>query len=64
MNLVLNHKKGNIVVVNGMGITKKMAALPIYHFNETVEDYGYVENHLSTPIVLGYIIRRGLLIPF
>jgi hypothetical protein len=54
VNMVLNHKKGNIVVANGMIAGSKIRALAIFHFNETIEDYGYVENHLSTPLVLGY----------
>ena len=54
VKMILNHKKGNIVVVNGMISGSKIRALPIFHFNETIEDYGYVENHLSTPLVLGY----------
>jgi hypothetical protein len=54
VRMVLGYKKGNVVVVNDMGVVGKIRNLPIFHFTETVEDYGYCRTHFSTPICLGY----------
>jgi len=51
---ILDAKPGNVVVANDMGVASKIRALPIYHFRETMEDYGYVTTHFSTPIILGW----------
>jgi hypothetical protein len=52
--MVLDRKKGNVVVANFMPVTAKIRALPIFHFTETIMDYGYMLSHFSTPIVLGW----------
>jgi hypothetical protein len=51
---ILDHKKGNAVVVNDMAVTRKIMELPIFHFTEVIADYGYVTSHMSTPIILGW----------
>ena len=50
----LSYKKGNVVVVNGMGMTDKIRNLPIFHFSEAAKDSDYIASHLSTPIILGW----------
>jgi hypothetical protein len=52
--MVLDYKKGNVVVANCMPFASKVRALPVMHFMETTMDYGYVQSHFSTPIMLGW----------
>lgn len=52
--MVLDRKKGNVVIANYMPVTEKIRALPIMHFKETLMDYGYMLSHFSTPIMLGW----------
>jgi hypothetical protein len=54
VQMVLDRKKGNIVIANTMPVTAKIRALPIMHFTETIMDYGYMQSHFATPIVLGW----------
>lgn len=54
VKMVLDRKKGNVVIANTMPVTQKIRALPIFHFTETIMDYGYMLSHFSTPIVLGW----------
>ncbi|GEM_PF-3331285 len=54
VKMILGYKKGNTIVVNDMGVVDKIRQLPIFHFCETVEDYGYCTTHFSTPIVFGF----------
>jgi hypothetical protein len=54
VKMVLNRKKGNVVIANYMPVTKKIRELPIMHFKETLMDYGYMLSHFSTPIMLGW----------
>ena len=52
--MVLDRKKGNVVIANVMPVTAKIRALPIFHFAESLMDYDYMVSHFSTPIMLGW----------
>jgi hypothetical protein len=55
VKMILNYKKGNVVVANTVPSVSKIKGLPIFHFEEDIEDYAYCQLHLSpTPICLGW----------
>jgi hypothetical protein len=54
VKMVLDRKKGNVVIANVMPVTAKIRALPIFHFAESLMDYDYMLSHFSTPIMLGW----------
>jgi len=52
--MILDRKKGNVVIANVMPVTKQIRELPIMHFAESLMDYDFMVSHFSTPIMLGW----------